>query len=135
MTILTSFFSQYFGNEAHEGKTYDELQRRFERASIKTSTSLAALNFGQVAIFSAGLAATMALVAGQIDPSPVLAEATSGLTVGDLVLVNGLLFQLSVPLNVLGSVYREIRQSLVDMATMFRLMEIKPTIQVLLTFF
>ncbi|KAM7532444.1 hypothetical protein Aperf_G00000133066 [Anoplocephala perfoliata] len=123
---------KYFGNEAHESKIYDELQGRFERASIKTSTSLAALNFGQVAIFSAGLAATMALVAGQIDPAAAVAaasKAASGLTVGDLVLVNGLLFQLSVPLNFLGSVYREIRQSLVDMATMFRLLEIKPSIQ------
>ncbi|CDS41618.1 ATP binding cassette sub family B [Echinococcus multilocularis] len=125
---------KYFGNEAHESIVYDELQGRFERASIKTSTSLAALNFGQVAIFSAGLAATMAVVAGQIDPSAITAAVTagtvnSGLTVGDLVLVNGLLFQLSVPLNFLGSVYREIRQSLVDMATMFRLLEIKPKVQ------
>ncbi|EUB58329.1 ATP-binding cassette sub-family B member 7 [Echinococcus granulosus] len=125
---------KYFGNEAHESSVYDELQGRFERASIKTSTSLAALNFGQVAIFSAGLAATMAVVAGQIDPSAITAAVTagtvnSGLTVGDLVLVNGLLFQLSVPLNFLGSVYREIRQSLVDMATMFRLLEIKPKVQ------
>ncbi|VDM32993.1 unnamed protein product [Hydatigera taeniaeformis] len=125
---------KYFGNEAHESGLYDELQRQFERASIKTSTSLAALNFGQVAIFSAGLAATMAVVAGQIDPSAIATAAatttaaTSGLTVGDLVLVNGLLFQLSVPLNFLGSVYREIRQSLVDMATMFRLLEIKPKV-------
>ncbi|KAL5967668.1 ATP-binding cassette sub-family B member 7 mitochondrial [Taenia solium] len=125
---------KYFGNEAHESNVYDGLQGQFERASIKTSTSLAALNFGQVAIFSAGLAATMAVVAGQIDPSAIAAAATaatanSGLTVGDLVLVNGLLFQLSVPLNFLGSVYREIRQSLVDMATMFRLLEVKPSIQ------
>ena len=135
MKFLFHYLLQYFGNEAHEGKIYDDLQRRFERASIKTSTSLAALNFGQVAIFSTGLAATMAVVAGQIDPSAAVAAVTngaaaSGLTVGDLVLVNGLLFQLSVPLNFLGSVYREIRQALVDMATMFRLMEIKPTIQV-----
>ncbi|KAL5102945.1 ATP-binding cassette sub-family B member 7 mitochondrial [Taenia crassiceps] len=125
---------KYFGNEAHESSVYDGLQRQFERASIRTSTSLAALNFGQVAIFSAGLATTMAVVAGQIDPSAIDAVATaatanSGLTVGDLVLVNGLLFQLSVPLNFLGSVYREIRQSLVDMATMFRLLEIKPNIR------
>ncbi|VDD82204.1 unnamed protein product [Mesocestoides corti] len=127
---------KYFGNEKHEVSIYDGLQGRFEKASIKTATSLAALNFGQVAIFSAGLAATMAIVAGQIDPVPIDAVsalaskvAASGLTVGDLVLVNGLLFQLSVPLNFLGSVYREIRQSLVDMTTMFKLMEIKPKVQ------
>nr|VZI02166.1 unnamed protein product [Spirometra erinaceieuropaei] len=128
----------YFGNEAHETKIYDGLQGNFEAASIKTATSLAALNFGQVAIFSTGLAATMALVAGQIAPPSAVADAAtsalsalsaSGLTVGDLVLVNGLLFQLSVPLNFLGSVYREIRQSLIDMSTMFRLMEVKPNIQ------
>ncbi|BHF77976.1 ATP-binding cassette sub- B member 7, mitochondrial [Sparganum proliferum] len=131
---------KYFGNEAHETKIYDGLQGNFEAASIKTATSLAALNFGQVAIFSTGLAATMALVAGQIAPPSAVADAAtsalsalsaSGLTVGDLVLVNGLLFQLSVPLNFLGSVYREIRQSLIDMSTMFRLMEVKPNIQTL----
>ncbi|KAL7056623.1 hypothetical protein AAHC03_021016 [Spirometra sp. Aus1] len=131
---------KYFGNEAHETKIYDGLQGNFEAASIKTATSLAALNFGQVAIFSTGLAATMALVAGQIVPPSAVADAAtsalsalsaSGLTVGDLVLVNGLLFQLSVPLNFLGSVYREIRQSLIDMSTMFRLMEVKPNIQTL----
>ncbi|VDO06303.1 unnamed protein product [Rodentolepis nana] len=128
---------KYFGNEAHETATYDELQKRYEKASIKTSTSLAALNFGQVAIFSAGLAATMALVAGHIDPEAIMAvknaatATTSGLTVGDLVLVNGLLFQLSMPLNFLGGIYREVRQSLVDMTTMFKLLEIKPIIQTL----
>lgn len=124
---------KYFGNEDHETKIYDGLQGNFEAASIKTAISLAALNFGQVAIFSTGLAATMALVAGQIAPasaaSALSALSASGLTVGDLVLVNGLLFQLSVPLNFLGSVYREIRQSLIDMSTMFRLMEVKPSIQ------
>ncbi|VDL90365.1 unnamed protein product [Schistocephalus solidus] len=124
---------KYFGNEDHETRIYDGLQGNFEAASIKTAISLAALNFGQVAIFSTGLAATMALVAGQIAPasaaSALSALSASGLTVGDLVLVNGLLFQLSVPLNFLGSVYREIRQSLIDMSTMFRLMEVKPSIQ------
>lgn len=119
---------------------YNGLQGRFEKASIKTATSLAALNFGQVAIFSAGLAATMGVVAGQISLEPLDAVgalasqvAASGLTVGDLVLVNGLLFQLSVPLNFLGSVYREIRQSLVDMTTMFKLMEIRPSVRVCAT--
>ncbi|KAL3313468.1 ATP-binding cassette sub- B member 7, mitochondrial [Cichlidogyrus casuarinus] len=113
---------KYFNNEKHEEQIYDSLQARYEQASIKTSTSLAILNFGQNAIFSAGIGATMAIVASQIHTGGVL-------TIGDLVLVNGLLFQLSVPLNFLGSVYREVRQSLIDMSAMFNLLEIKPQIQ------
>ncbi|VDP76569.1 unnamed protein product [Echinostoma caproni] len=133
---------KYFNNEDHETAIYDHLQSQYERASIKTTTSLALLNFGQAAIFSAGLAAAMIIVGSQVAIStggdlPAVVSmlgsaATSvseGLTIGDLVLVNGLLFQLSVPLNFLGTMYREVRQSLIDMSTMFSLMELKPAVR------
>ncbi|GAA50471.1 ATP-binding cassette sub- B member 7, mitochondrial [Clonorchis sinensis] len=137
---------KYFNNEAHEAGIYDRLQKEYADASIKTTTSLAVLNFGQAAIFSAGLAATMIAVASQIALDPISGVATTAavgdlisgtavehtaraFTVGDLVLVNGLLFQLSVPLNFLGTMYREVRQSLVDMSTMFLLMELEPKIK------
>ncbi|KAH8874012.1 ATP-binding cassette sub-family B member 7 isoform 2 [Schistosoma japonicum] len=134
---------KYFNNEEREAEIYDKLQAQYEEASIKTTTSLAVLNFGQAAIFSVGLAATMITVANQvaaglIDPATAAhVLETSGinslaksLTVGDLVLVNGLLFQLSIPLNFLGTVYREVRQSLIDMSTMFTLLELSPTVRV-----
>ncbi|KAH8874009.1 ATP-binding cassette sub-family B member 7 isoform 1 [Schistosoma japonicum] len=133
---------KYFNNEEREAEIYDKLQAQYEEASIKTTTSLAVLNFGQAAIFSVGLAATMITVANQvaaglIDPATAAhVLETSGinslaksLTVGDLVLVNGLLFQLSIPLNFLGTVYREVRQSLIDMSTMFTLLELSPTVR------
>ncbi|OON13946.1 ABC transporter, ATP-binding protein [Opisthorchis viverrini] len=136
----------YFNNEEHEAGIYDRLQKEYADASVKTTTSLAVLNFGQAAIFSAGLAATMIAVASQIALDPISGVATAAVvgdlvsgtaaertaqafTVGDLVLVNGLLFQLSVPLNFLGTMYREVRQSLVDMSTMFLLMELEPKIK------
>ncbi|CAB3380944.1 Hypothetical predicted protein [Cloeon dipterum] len=105
---------KYFNNEKHEADRYDEALKRFQTASLKTSTSLALLNFGQSAIFQASVATMMLLSARQI--------SQGNMTVGDLVLVNGLLFQLSVPLGFLGSVYREVRQALIDMRTMFSIM-------------
>lgn len=94
--------------------------KRFEDASLKTTTSLAALNFGQTAIFSASLAGIMYLASKEI--------LHGNMSVGDLVVVNGLLFQLSVPLNFLGSVYREIKQSLIDMQNMFNILKLQPAI-------
>ncbi|CAH8638097.1 unnamed protein product [Schistosoma rodhaini] len=133
---------KYFNNEEREAELYDKLQAQYEEASVRTTTSLAVLNFGQAAIFSVGLAATMITVANQVasgltDPTTAahVLEATGisslakSLTVGDLVLVNGLLFQLSIPLNFLGTVYREVRQSLIDMSTMFGLLELVPTVR------
>ncbi|CAH8618769.1 unnamed protein product [Schistosoma haematobium] len=133
---------KYFNNEEREAELYDKLQAQYEEASIRTTTSLAVLNFGQAAIFSVGLAATMIAVANQVtsgitDPATAahvlqatgISSLAKSLTVGDLVLVNGLLFQLSIPLNFLGTVYREVRQSLIDMSTMFTLLELAPTVR------
>jgi ATP-binding cassette, subfamily B (MDR/TAP), member 7 len=114
-----------FGNETFEAKRYDESLQKFQKASIVTQQSLSFLNFGQNAIFSSGLAAIMYLTTQDI-----LAGTSS---IGDLVLVNGLLFQLSIPLNFIGSVYRELRQAVVDMEAMFKLRQIKPTVSSLST--
>eukprot|EP00730_Choanoeca_flexa_P006470 TRINITY_DN12157_c0_g2_i3.p1 TRINITY_DN12157_c0_g2~~TRINITY_DN12157_c0_g2_i3.p1 ORF type:complete len:701 (+),score=172.71 TRINITY_DN12157_c0_g2_i3:1263-3365(+) len=111
---------KYFGNEVHEAERYDKSLKLFQTASLKTSTSLALLNFGQNAILSAGLTTVMLMSAHQIQ--------TGAVSVGDLVMVNGLLFQLAMPLNFLGTVYREVKQSLIDMATLFDILALKPKI-------
>jgi len=112
---------KYFNNEAFEAEKYEVLLKKYHTAALKTSESLAFLNFGQNLIFSVSLTAMMYLASQQI--------LQGSMTVGDLVMVNGLLFQLSVPLNFLGSVYRDIRQNLVDMQNMFNLLDIKSSIQ------
>ena len=111
---------KYFNNENYEVKRYDAALKAYEKASIKVTTSLAFLNSGQNVIFSSALAAMMYLAADGI--------AKGSLTVGDLVMVNQLVFQLSVPLNFLGSVYRELRQSLLDMETLFNLQRVNVSV-------
>uniref|UniRef100_A0A1I7W428 Iron-sulfur clusters transporter ABCB7, mitochondrial n=1 Tax=Loa loa TaxID=7209 RepID=A0A1I7W428_LOALO len=111
---------KYFNNENFEADRYDFFLKKYEIAALKTSTSLALLNFAQNAIFSGGLVAVMCLAAAEIQKGTM--------NVGDLVLANTLLFQLSVPLNFLGSVYREIKQGLVDMQLMFSLLYLKSSI-------
>eukprot|EP00047_Mylnosiga_fluctuans_P015694 m.48590 g.48590 ORF g.48590 m.48590 type:complete len:663 (+) comp6039_c0_seq2:47-2035(+) len=111
---------KYFGNEKYEAERYGVGLGKYETAAVKTAESLAFLNFGQNAIFSISLSAIMLMAANGI--------ASGTMTVGDMVMVNGLLFQLSLPLNFLGTMYREIRQSLIDMATMFQLLKIRPNI-------
>ncbi|XP_049866579.1 iron-sulfur clusters transporter ABCB7, mitochondrial isoform X2 [Pectinophora gossypiella] len=112
---------KYFNNEKYELEKYDASLKKYEEASLKTASSLALLNFGQHAIFSGGLSLIMLLAANEI--------AAGRMTVGDLVMVNGLLFQLSIPLGFLGSVYREVRQALIDMQTMFTLMSVQSKIK------
>ncbi|TNY23560.1 putative ABC transporter [Rhodotorula diobovata] len=107
---------KYFNNEAFEVAQYDRAMKDYTKASVKISTSLAALNIGQNVIFSTALTAMMYLASkGIMDGS---------MTVGDLVMVNQLVFQLSLPLNFLGTVYRELRQSLIDMDTLFNLQSV-----------
>jgi len=106
---------KYFGAEGREAARYDTAMAGFERASIRTTTSLAALNTGQALIVNAGLVAVMAMAA-----AGVLRGAYS---VGDFVMVNSYMLQIILPLNFLGTVYREIRQSLLDMGQMFDLLE------------
>ncbi|KAL5042478.1 iron-sulfur clusters transporter atm1, mitochondrial [Aspergillus fruticulosus] len=112
---------KYFNNEKFEVARYDKALKAYEDASIKVTTSLAFLNSGQNMIFSSALAAMMYLAADGV--------AAGNLTVGDLVMVNQLVFQLSVPLNFLGSVYRELRQSLLDMETLFNLQKVNVNIK------
>ena len=112
---------KYFNNEKYEVGRYDTALSNYEKASIKVTTSLSFLNAGQNLIFSSALSAMMYLAANGI--------ATGSLTVGDLVMVNQLVFQLSIPLNFLGSVYRELRQSLLDMETLFNLQKVNISVK------
>jgi ATP-binding cassette subfamily B protein len=105
---------KYFNAEAHEARRFDASMERYAKASIKTQTSLSILNTGQAAIMAIGLASVMAL--------SVLGIKAGRFTIGDLVMANAYLIQLYVPLNLLGTVYREITQALVDMESMFRLL-------------
>ena len=105
---------KYFGNEDYEARRYDENLRKYEAAAVKNEASLGVLNIGQSLIIAAAVTVLMVLVADGV--------ATKSLTLGDLVLVNGLLIQLYIPLNFLGMVYREIKQALLDMDRMFRLL-------------
>ncbi|MCX7560777.1 ABC transporter ATP-binding protein/permease [Sulfitobacter sp. F26204] len=106
---------KYFGAESREAGRYDAAMGNYEDAAIKTSLSLAFLNFGQSVIITAGLVAVMVMAA--------IGVQNGTLTVGDFVMVNAYMVQITVPLNFLGTVYREIRQALVDMGQMFGLLE------------
>ena len=105
---------KYFGNEEFEARRYDEQLHKYEDAATKNEASLGLLNIGQSLIIAAAVTALMLLVAEGV--------AAKQFTLGDLVLVNGLLIQLYIPLNFLGMVYREIKQSLLDMDRMFSLL-------------
>jgi ATP-binding cassette subfamily B protein len=107
---------KYFGNEAHEARRFDGAWARYEHAAVKSQVTLNLLNLGQAAIMALGLATIMLLAADGV--------ANGTMTVGRFVLVNTYLMQLYQPLNMLGFVYREIKQGLVDMEQMFRLMAV-----------
>ena len=108
---------KYFGNEEHEAARFDGALRRYERAAVKSQVSLSVLNIGQAAIISIGLTAVMYMAGVGI--------VAHTMTLGDFVLVNTYLVQLYQPLNFFGFVYREIKQSLIDMERMFDLMSVE----------
>jgi ABC-type transport system involved in Fe-S cluster assembly fused permease/ATPase subunit len=112
---------KYFSAEEREAKRYDRSMARYEEASVKAYVSLTVLNAGQAVIFTAGLAGTMMLCAYGIE------QHTN--TVGDFVMINAMMIQLYVPLNFMGMVYREIKQALIDIEMMFKVMERKPEIE------
>jgi ATP-binding cassette subfamily B protein len=107
---------KYFGNEDFEAGRYDESLRKYEDAATRNEASLGILNIGQSAIIAAALTVLMMLAADGV--------ASKTLTLGDLVLINALLIQLYIPLNFLGMVYREVKQALIDMDRMFRLLAV-----------
>ncbi len=102
---------KYFGNEQHEANRYDSSMAIYEKAAVKTWVSLAMLNAGQAIIYSIGLTAVM-IMAG-------MAVLKSTATIGDFVMINALMIQLYMPLNFIGSSYREIKQGLIDVEGMF----------------
>ena len=106
---------KYFNAEKRESARYDRAMEGYEAAALKTSYSLAFLNFGQAVLITLGLVGVMWLAAVGVQ--------SGELTVGDFVLVNAYMIQITMPLNFLGTVYREIRQALVDMRQMFDLLE------------
>ena len=111
---------KYFANEAHEAQRYDRSLAAYEGAAVKSETTLAWLNIGQGVIIAGGLIAMMLIAADGV--------AAGRMTVGDLVLVNAYLIQLYMPLNFLGMVYRNVKQSLVDLEQMFGLLKVAPEI-------
>jgi ABC-type transport system involved in Fe-S cluster assembly fused permease/ATPase subunit len=112
---------KYFGNEEHEARRYDQAMERYEGASIKTWISLAVLNAGQALVFTVGLTVAM-LMSGY-------AVHGGTMTLGDFVMINALMIQLYMPLNFIGSVYRDIKQGLIDVEEMFSLLEVEADIQ------
>jgi len=111
---------KYFGNEKMEARRFDGAMEKYESSAVQIWTSLAWLNIGQVLIFTTGMTICMVMSG--------MAVMAGEQTIGDFVLINALLLQLSIPLNFIGFVYREIRQGLIDIETMFDLLEVPPEI-------
>ncbi len=112
---------KYFSAEQREAERYDKAMARYEDASVRAYTSLAVLNAGQAAIFTCGLAAAMVMCAYEIQ--------AGSKTVGDFVLINAMMIQLYQPLNFMGMVYREIKQAVTDIETMFSILAREPEIK------
>ncbi|HEY8334981.1 MAG TPA: ABC transporter ATP-binding protein/permease [Tardiphaga sp.] len=112
---------KYFSAEQREAERYDRSMERYERASVKTYTSLAVLNTGQAIIFTCGLTATMLMCAVGVR------NGTN--TVGDFVMVNAMMIQLYQPLNFMGMVYREIKQAVIDIEKMFGVLQRNPEVK------
>nr|WP_246116890.1 ABC transporter ATP-binding protein/permease [Denitrobaculum tricleocarpae] len=105
---------KYFGNERHETRRFDTALQSYEKAAVDSRVSLSALNSGQAIVISIGVVAIMVMAA--------MGVVAGVMTLGDFVMVNAYLIQLAMPLNLLGTVYREIKQSLIDMEVMFNLL-------------
>jgi ATP-binding cassette subfamily B protein len=112
---------KYFGNEEHEAARFDVSMLQYEKAAVKTWVSLAVLNAGQTVIFAIGLTIVMAMSAFAITKGQA--------TIGDFVMINALMVQLYMPLNFIGSSYREIKQGLIDVEGMFSLLSVNAEIK------
>jgi ABC-type transport system involved in Fe-S cluster assembly fused permease/ATPase subunit len=112
---------KYFSAEQREAERYDKSMMRYETASVSAYTSLAVLNAGQAVIFTLGLAAAMVMCAFEIKAGTK--------TIGDFVLINSMMIQLYQPLNFMGMVYREIKQAVIDIETMFAILSREPEIK------
>ncbi|MGH6665073.1 MAG: ABCB family ABC transporter ATP-binding protein/permease [Pseudolabrys sp.] len=112
---------KYFSAERREAERYDKSMARYEEASVRAYTSLAVLNAGQAVIFTLGLAAAMVMCAFEIKAGTK--------TIGDFVLINSMMIQLYQPLNFMGMVYREIKQAVIDIETMFSILAREPEIK------
>jgi ATP-binding cassette subfamily B protein len=106
---------KYFNNEQQEADRYNQATAQYEKAAIKTYTSLAWLNLGQAVIFTIGMAIVMLMSAWEV--------TTGRQTVGHFVMINAFMIQLSIPLNFIGTLYREISTGLIDMEAMFKLLD------------
>ena len=111
---------KYFSAEERETERYDRAMAGYQRAALRTAASLGFLNAGQALILAVGMVAAMVMTAREV--------AAGSMTVGDFVMVNAYLLQITMPLNFLGTVYREIRQSLVDMREMYDLLDRPPEV-------
>ena len=112
---------KYFGNEEHEAQRYARSMDSYEKAAIKTWVSLSVLNSGQAVIYAVGLTVVMVMSA--------LSVRAGTSTVGDFVMINALMIQLYMPLNFIGSSYREIKQGLIDVEQMFTLLKVNAEIR------
>jgi len=112
---------KYFGNERWEAERYDDNLRTWETASIRNLVSLAYLNIGQGVIIGAGLTLLMVMAAQEV--------VAGTMTLGDFVMVNAFLIQLYIPLNFLGTIFREVKHTLTDMERMFSLMDAAPEVR------